>query len=552
MISFLECEPFIFTVPRKKTAQYYLYNNPITIDPKVHIANETESVTMTIELSDNGTAKAKILSGIHYVMNNSYDNYTVIVPMGPSGGRDTTIKFSAADSTDKIGDITKANFTWHFGDGDIGYGMKVEHNYTNASFTGELKVKLEITETGGNNTNRTITVFVDDQDPVARISADVTDSANMSFEGNVLTVPEDMPVTFSGVYFTDAEGMGDRTIEGTASYDDIKSGDRKGIIEKWYWSWGEEDSFDETVTNEGSNNITHTFNTPGTYTINMIATDVVGRESATNATWTVNVLDKTAPTVDFSIKNATGVVVTEVIEAKSFQYNASLTTDNSDELANLTFKWSFEVDGETTSLTGLAANFTFTTVGTYNVTLTATDTSNNSANKTTIVHVNLASRPNILMKLQTMIFNPKPGTAGKAMSISVNITNDGQVDATGITTTFYIRNADGTDKEIGTATTATLATGETATPTISWTPNKKGEFTIWANSTCAGEHSSQWWDNKIDDFSVQKVTVDEAPWVMPAIIVGIVVVIIVVFLGMRYFMKSGTKEEESGEKRKKR
>jgi PKD repeat protein len=526
------------------------YNNPITINPMVH-DGEMEQVTMTIQASMNGTAKAKILSGVHYVMNSTYDNYTVIVPRGPIAGMDTKVTFSAEDSTDKIGNINMANFTWTLGDGTTAYGMKVDHNYTNANVSGLVSVKLLITETGGNSTNRTINVWIDSQNPVAAISADVTDSENITFVGNTLTVMEDFPIVFSGVKFSDAEGMATQTIAGATSYDDIKSGDRKGLIEKWYWSWGEKNSFDETVTKDGSKNITHVYNTPGTYTLNMIATDVVGRESA-NATWTVKVIDITAPIPDFNIRNSAKALVTEVIENKTFTYNASTTTDNFDELANITFEWSFNVGGVITTYTEMTVNHTFTKVGMYNVTLKATDFAGNSENKTMLINVNLASRPNIIMKLGTMVFSSSPGTAGKAMTVSVNITNDGSENATGIQTKFYIRNADGTNKEIGTATTSFLGKGNTTTVSISWTPNKKGEYSIWANSTCAGEHSSQWWDNKIDDFTVQKVTVDEAPWVMPAIIVAIVVVIIVVFLGMRYFMKSGTKDDESGDKRKKR
>jgi hypothetical protein len=132
-------------------------------------------------------------------------------------------------------------------------------------------------------------------------------------------------------------------------------------------------------------------------------------------------------------------------------------------------------------------------------------------NATPLVHVNLAERPNILMKLGSMVFSPKTGTAGQEMTISVNITNDGKANATDIQTKFYIRNADGTDTEIGTATTAFLKMGKTTTVSIFWTPEKSGEYSIWANSTCAEEHSSQWWDNKIDDFSIQRVTVNEAP-----------------------------------------
>ncbi|MDD4308229.1 MAG: PKD domain-containing protein [Thermoplasmata archaeon] len=525
------------------------YNNPITVNPKV-FDGDSEKVIMTIMFSDNGTANAKVLSGVHYVMNSTYDNYTVIVPKGPISGMDTNITFSAEESTDKIGDITKANFTWNFGDGTTGYGIEVDHEYT--AVDGLRVVRLVVNETGGNLTWRNITVYVDSQNPVAGISAVITDSENISFDesAKILTVNEDLPIKFSGIKFTDADGMGSEDIVGDNSTDLIATG-KDGIIEKWYWSWGEEEVSDETITKDGSNNITHSYNKPGEYTLNLTVTDVVGRESA-NATWIINVLDVTAPLTDFNIKDEDGAVVTEVIENTTFYFNASLTTDNFDEFDNLSFHWFFDVDGTVTNKTGDVVNFTFGLVGDFNVTLKATDDAGNYYNKTTLVHVNLAERPNILMKIGSMVFSSSPGTAGKEMTVSVNITNDGKANASDIQTKFYIRNSDGTDTEIGTVSTASLIIGNTTTVSIEWTPSKKGEYSIWANSTCAGEHSSQWWDNKIDDFSIQKVTVDEAAWVMPAIIIAIVVVIIVVFVGMKYFMKSGTEKDETGDKRKKR
>lgn len=529
------------------------YNDPITIDPMVY-GGDMDVVTMTIEMSDNGTADAKVVSGNHYVLNSTYDNYSVIVSLSPVSDVDTNVTFSAESSTDKVGDIERANFTWDMGDGTTKYGMTVKYDYTLATADGERVVRLVITETGGNKTYHNITVFVDSQNPEARISAVVTDSENVTFNAatSTLTVNEDRPIVFSGVKFSDAEGMGSETIVGWASTDEITGGDGgKGIIEKWYWSWGEDNVPDETITKSGSNNITHIYNTPGTYTLNMITTDVVSRES-TNATWTVIVKDKTAPVGNYVIKNSAGTVVTEVIENGTFTYNASSTTDNFDKLANLTFDWFFDINGNVVNYTGQSISYTFTQAGDFNVTLKATDKAGNYLNKTEKIHVNLQERPNILMKVGSMVFSKNPGKAGDAMTISVNITNDGKANATDITTKFYIRNSDGTDDEIGTATTAFLGIGNTTTVSISWTPGKKGDYSIWANSTCAGEHSSQWWDNKINDFSVQKVTVDEAAWVLPVIIIAIVVVIIVVFVGMRYFMKSGTEADESGEKRKKR
>ena len=151
-----------------------------------------------------------------------------------------------------------------------------------------------------------------------------------------------------------------------------------------------------------------------------------------------------------------------------------------------------------------------------------------------------------------MVFGSETGSVGKALTISVNLTNTGTVNATDITVTFYIRNADGGDTTIGTVSNALLAVDANYTATVTWTPSKKGEYSIWAEASCSGEHSSQQWDNKIDDFDVQKISVNEAGWVVPAIIAVVLVVIVAVFFGMRYFMNTRmTAEDKSGKRKKK-
>jgi hypothetical protein len=202
----------------------------------------------------------------------------------------------------------------------------------------------------------------------------------------------------------------------------------------------------------------------------------------------------------------------------------------------------------------------FTEIGSYNVSLIATDSSLNVKNYTQILPVILGERPNLFMLYGTMDFGAGPGvegegTAGKAVTITVNITNDGQLNVTDMNVDFFIREADGvTNTLIGSISGLTVIADENITQaTITWTPSKKGIYTIWANCSTSGEHSSQYYDNFIDNFDVQKITVKEAGWVMPAIIGAVIAVIIVVFFGVRYFMRTRMEAEEgkSG-KRKKR
>jgi hypothetical protein len=558
----LPLTPTKFEMTYNSTETVYVdvtgFNDPIIIDTKENTGEESDTVKLLVKTSLNGSANGKITNGLYYELNNTFDNYTVLVRMGSSDPVNTTVTLSAYDSTDPIGDITMANFSWDFeSDGAYdAWGVEVEHNFTSAS---QSIVLLRVIETGGNYTWQNLTVKVDGVSPNANISID-TSNANVTFASNTLTTNEDLILTFNGMAFSDVEGTMP-TFSGTGSSTDglYAQDDGLGIIEKWFWCWGEDGIQNETVTMEGSNNITHTYAKPGLYTLIMNVTDVVGHVSS-NAVWAVTVKDITSPEPLYTMTNSTGADAIEAIENEVFTFNASTSTDNFDEVAAMTFQWDFDSDG-TIDATGVICNYTFASVSDYNVTLIAFDSALNQKNLTKTVHSSIGNRPNLFMKFGTMKFSEETGTAGSDMTISVNLTNDGQVDATDVSVKFYIRNEDGTDTEItGTVTmfsttdNATIADGiisadENVTATITWSPEKKGNYSIWANSSTPGEHSSQYWDNKIDDFDVQQITVEQAGWVLPVIILVVIIVIIVVFLGMRYFMRSKTETETDEGKR---
>jgi len=72
--------------------------------------------------------------------------------------------------------------------------MEVEHNFS--AVTGDVTVILDIIETGGNHTTRNIYVKVDSEAPSAAISVITTDAANVSVASGVLTVNEDISLTY--------------------------------------------------------------------------------------------------------------------------------------------------------------------------------------------------------------------------------------------------------------------------------------------------------------------------------------------------------------------
>src|SRR3989442_695149 len=103
----------------------------VTVDPG--LGTGTSTIDMTVQRSRNGTARAMVAgpSGKFYVYDDTMKNYTAIV------AADTNITFSAEQSTDPIGNIRDANFTWRFTNNTdrlnparIGYNITSTFNYS--------------------------------------------------------------------------------------------------------------------------------------------------------------------------------------------------------------------------------------------------------------------------------------------------------------------------------------------------------------------------------------------------------------------------------------
>ena len=177
------------------------------------------------------------------------------------------------------------------------------------------------------------------------IGTDVLDkSPPVANAGPNQTVDEDMLVTF----------------DGSRSYDNI------GITS---YTWTFTDETPQTLTGE---NVTYTFTTPGIYTVTLNVSDGAGHYATD--TVMITVLDVTNPVADAGF-NKTIVVNTEV------GFNASSSSDNVDIAS---YEWDF---GDGFNGTGIATTHRYTNPGTYLVTLTVKDATNNTSTDSITVTV---------------------------------------------------------------------------------------------------------------------------------------------------------------------
>ena len=521
----------------------------VTVDPGV--ASGTSEIDMTVRESRNGTAAAMVTgpAGKFHVYDDTKTNYTAIV------AKDTNITFSASQSTDPIGSINDANFTWKFKNttetSQTRWGMEPTYNYT--SF-GRYTVNLTVVEAGNNATYRDIYVYVDDTPPVAVIQDNKTSPPfGVNVNGTTLPVNEDSPVRFNGsassdIIYTGADLNSEISIpdvEGNRGYEWDFDGD--GVVDSY------------------AMRPVHSFEKPGQYNMTLVVVDWVGHRSVA-AKLTVIVNDTTKPVANWVILDPADewAMVTDMMEDKSYVFNASTSSDNYDSNENLTYAWHFP--GPVTGVPALDSNGNFTAKGaagwnitvtwsefntSYNVTLNVTDTGfgSNVPNfgNTTVsepVSVDPLQHPDLQIVSNSLRIEPGQPEENQAINVSFAIQNlAGRKNATHVRIILYTRDANGnlvmlnvnpewrTDKW-DPVTTKQVPTGEKVRIifTISFPSQGNRSLEIHFNDT---EEPYTWVDasNKVTG----SVFVKLAGWVLPAVLVVVIVLIVLVAFGLRAY-----------------
>jgi len=236
-----------------------------------------------------------------------------------------SVSFDASLSTDCDGTIVM--YTWAFGDTLTGSGSKVSHVFAAA---GNYTVQLTIFDNAGNG------------DIISQIIT-VGTVANAA-PNAVLTS------TLTGLK-VDVSATG--------------SADSDGTIASYSWNWG-----DSTTAGTGLTS-THTYAQNGTYTIVLTVTDDKGVTGTVNKTVTVAKIN-TPPTSTF----------VSTVSALTANFNATQSTDSDGTIS--TYSWAF---GDGTTGSGVTVSKTYTSAGSYNVTLTVTDNSGSATASTQQVTV---------------------------------------------------------------------------------------------------------------------------------------------------------------------
>jgi PKD repeat protein len=239
------------------------------------------------------------------------------------------------------------SYYWDFGDGSQGPGSNVETHLYETKGNGRYEVTLTLTfvnkktnEESTQSINRTVTIA--DEQIVAIISADKEEG--------------DIPLT--------------------VNFDGSASSDPDGTIKSYAWE------VDGQGFEEGDETFTHTFDKVGEYTVRLRVTNIDGETNIDEVKITAKLGNMPTPVINILNSEADNKLYTE----KSYTFDATGTVSPGGSIRS--YNWDFG-DG-TASVKTRTAQHTFTSAGTYNVILTATDEAGVSASKEMTVQVIVA------------------------------------------------------------------------------------------------------------------------------------------------------------------
>jgi PKD repeat protein len=301
---------------------------------------------------DGGTATGRTASHTYRDSGNFAVSLTIVDALGRvggttqsltvSGGTNPTTSFFISPSSPNVGQSVTFNaststaasghritsYEWDFGDGAVAGGVTTTHAY---SAPGSYTVLLKATDDVGRTGTSTQTVSVGQA--AGGLTADYNFSPSSPAVGQA--------VSFDA---TTSKATTGRTIT------------------KYDWT------FDDGTTGSGVQT-SHTYNRAGTFIVRLTITDDIGQTATTTGKGPVTVVASTATTADFT------ALPSPAAPNQPVTFDASLSRPGTGR-AITTYSWNFD-DGATA--TGVTASHPFTASRTYNVRLTVTDDSGQTA-----------------------------------------------------------------------------------------------------------------------------------------------------------------------------
>lgn len=313
----------------------------------------TEPGTYTISLTVTGFGGTTTKTRTNYVTANA------VIPAPtvdfsftpPDGYTPLTVTFTSI--------TTNVDFySWDFGDGTTSTSANPTKTYSSAGI-----YTVSLTGTGGGGTRTTTKINCIEVVAIPLPSPNFVASPNTGY------------ATITSLSFIDG------TTVSNPSYP----------VTSWLWNFGDS-------TTSTSQNPTKTYSSPGTYTVSLTATNAGGSATHTKTGY-VTIASVTVPVANFTINKSSGDIPLDVT-----------FTNTSTGIGTLTYSWDLDDGTGAQTTTNPSPNpYSFTVKGTYDVTLTATNTAGSDTETKTIIASDPADRLNYSPTSQLMNWSTDGG-----------------------------------------------------------------------------------------------------------------------------------------------
>ena len=369
----------------------------------------------------------------------------------------------------------------------------------------EADLEVEVEDSGGFEPSDSLTLVIDDEGPQGDYI--LVDEKEVEI-GQDTSVNEDQEIDFSGEDFYD---------------------EATGIVRSYEWNFS-----DDTEIKEGMN-VTHEFDIPDVYEVTLNVTDGVGNSEEYSIT--VNVNDTTEPIGDFIVEwnnETSSDPIISIVRNTDVTFNATEIEAHPDyEGVIEEYNWTLTDSDDVVVATSeeIIWNYTeFTEAEQYKIELTVIDGAGNNRTIEKDLVIELGDVPDLSI-MEDLRFSDDNPRVGDTVTIRVNVTNIGDLDATDVRTRLEV-NGDRVDidevfyKDGEETENRTIAPGETVTISMEWEPESDGENVVIVNVTDGEEPLGLQFDNEADE----TINVRQEAWreylvyaLIPIIIIGVVV-----------------------------
>ena len=298
-----------------------------------HRYTEVGEYALTLTVTDDRGGVDTAECAVNVVLPENVPPVANCGPAARSGQINDTLTFDGSQSADPDGALV--SYRWDFGDGsDAGDGQVVTHAFGAA---GGYAVTLTVTDDRGATDTATCQVNIANAPPRADCGAMTRQTRT------------DMALAFDGTGSTDPDGE----------------------VVAWSWDFG--DGSDEVDGAE----VSHTFGSPGEYTVTLTVTDDRGDSDSAECTVTAVLPPNAAPIANCTPDEA------EVVIGSAVDLSGAASVDVDGEIT--LYVWDFD-DGAPLG-SGAEVSHTYMAVGEYEVELAVTDNRGDVGRDTCVVTV---------------------------------------------------------------------------------------------------------------------------------------------------------------------